>query len=1198
MKKDTENLNNKMASHNTKNGVNSQVEHIKSLIALREEETLAWWQKNHIFEQSVERDAPLGEFIFYDGPPFATGLPHYGHLLAGTIKDIIPRYKTMRGFRVRRRWGWDCHGLPIENLIEKELGFKTKEDIEIYGIERFNSAARDSVLRYDQEWKRIVPRSGRFVDMKHAYKSMDWKYTESVWWAFQTLYKKGYITQGYKPMHLCPRCETTLANFEVNQGYTDVKDLSATVSYIMKDDPTLALLVWTTTPWTLPGNVAIAVNSYVDYVTVKIEGHELMYVIAHELVERVCVGLSYEIISHVKGNELVGRAYEPIFSYFENVDLVNKKNAWKIYPAEFVTTEEGTGLVHIAPAFGTDDHELAEQFSLPRIHHIQKDGRFVSEVTDFAGMLVKQKDDTMSADIEIVKWLAHNKRLFSKEKITHSYPLCWRCDTPLINFATTSWFVDVPSFRDKLIAHNAQTKWIPSHIRDGRFGKWIEGAKEWAISRSRFWGAPLPVWKDEKGEVFVIGSREELAQYTKPARNSYVGMRHGQAESNVTKTLSTIVSNVDPLTEVGREQLKEALVEVKKFGITKIVASPFQRTRETATYISEQLSIPLEYDDRLREISVGDRYEGQHIGEYHAQFRDPMHRWTCEGLGGCETLNDVKKRAMATLMDLEQRFENETILIVSHGTPLWMLFCGTAGYNEEECISVMGNTFKSFENAEVRELPYLPFPHNEQYEFDMHRPYIDTLELVSDTGEPLTRIEDVFDVWFDSACMPYAQVHYPFEHKQDFLEKCFPAQYIAEGLDQTRGWFYLLLVLGVALFDRSSYENVIVNGIVLAEDGKKMSKRFNNYPPVEEVFDGYGADAMRFFLINSPAVRGEEVSLSSKALQDVASKVIGRWSNILILWEQSNGREYSSLTTSENVLDRWILELCRMTHAEVTDALEKYELDRGARAIAELIEDFSTWYVRRSRDRYKDADPRDALGTTRYILSMLAKISAPYIPFISEYVYQAVRDELEPISVHLSVWPELISHVDPVIIEDMKVTRDVVTCSLDARTQAGIRVRQPLAKLTIGSKLNQEFLELIKDEVNVKEIYIDTSLHDTVLLDIQLTEELISEGYARELTRSIQSLRKSMGLVPDQRVILSLSENAQSFFEIYKNEIFATANISRHILGQTSPDVTDSKEMTDVHTLKNHKEVINSQKAQVGVEIGDRTVVIGLELDQ
>jgi isoleucyl-tRNA synthetase len=1133
----------------------NQNENKKSITAQSEESILAFWQDNKIFEKSLKKESPKGDFVFYDGPPFATGLPHYGHLLAGTIKDIIPRYKTMQGYRVPRKWGWDCHGLPIENLIEKELGLATKKDIEEYGIEKFNDAARNSVLRYEEEWKRYVPRSGRFVDMDNAYMAMDSLYMESIWWVFGQLHKKGLTKEGFKAMHLCPRCETTLANFEVNQGYKDVTDISVTAKFELKDDPGTFLLAWTTTPWTLPGNVALAVGADIDYVKVSSENE--IYIVGKALVEKVFEGKEYKIISDLKGSYLAGKSYFAPFDYYQNdKEVENSVNGWKILTADFVTTEDGTGIVHIAPAFGTDDMQLGNDNALPFIQHVAKSGAFkhvfaqTIDGGDFAGMLVKSKNDLMSTDIEIIKRLAHDGKLFSKKKLVHSYPHCWRCDTPLLNYATTSWYVDVPSIKDKLINSNEKVNWVPEHVGQGRFGKWLEGARDWALSRSRFWGTPLPVWQSADGEeTFVAGSYQEMLSRVKSSGNTYFGLRHGESISNILGVINADLRTKNGLTELGKKQAHRGASQLPH-DIDYIFVSPLQRTCETVEIIKNELGLTNDQiiiDERLREREPGKLWEGKLWHDAHCAEEAQTHTsfWNFRLADDAESIKDVYTRSMNFMFDIELQYHNKKIVIISHGGVLKTIQFALKYYGEEKKALKFFYETKLPDNADVLEFDFKPFPHRDDFIIDIHRPYIDDVIIIGEKGAELKRVEDVFDVWFDSASMPYAQQHYPFENKESF-EHAFPAQFIAEGLDQTRGWFYVMTVIGNALFDKTPFENVIVNGLILGEDGKKMSKSLKNYPDPYEMFDSVGADALRLYMIHSPVVRAEEFVFSEKGVREVASKVMGRLRNIVSLYEMYAGDAiHNIMSDSNNILDQWIMARLGELENEVRKNLESYELDRAARPIFDFVDDFSTWYIRRSRDRYKGNDMDDkkkALGTTRKVLIEVSKIIAPFVPFVAEEIWQKLKTGEMGESVHLANWSEL-NYLDNLVIEMMQSVRELITQGLQLRSEAGIKVRQPLQSFTCPLvDIDENCYLLITDELNVKEI-----IDGEVSLDITVTSELQAEGNMRELLRQIQSLRKSSGLEPHDVINLHIqtSPEGQMLMETFSDEIKSTAGIKQ-----------------------------------------------------
>ena len=1153
---------------------------VQSDFAKREEETLTFWRKNVIFEKSLERKAPKGDFIFYDGPPFATGLPHFGHILAGTIKDAIARYKSMQGFRVPRRWGWDCHGLPLENQIEEELNIKTKKDIEVLGIERFNKAARDRVLRYAEDWKRIIPRMGRWVDMEHDYKTMDATYTESVWWAFKTLHDKKLIYEGFKAMQLCPRCGTTLSNFEVSQGYKEVTDIAVTVKFELLDtlesetETTSAkvfLLAWTTTPWTLPGNVALAVAPAANYCVVQIE-HE-RYVLARDRLSTLS-GV-YTIVTEFLGAELIGKRYRPVFEYYQGEKITNKENAWKVYGAEFVSMEEGTGIVHIAPAFGEDDLMLAQKEKLPIIHHVGMDGAMVPEVREFAGLQAKPKEDPTRTDVEILKLLAQKNLLFKKEKIVHSYAHCWRCETPLLNYAASSWFVEVGKFRDDLVAENEKVLWVPEQIKEGRFGNWLRGARDWSISRSRFWGAPIPVWRNKSGEILVIGSFADLKARTKTSGNRYFLLRHGEAENNTGVLISGRPETVHHLTEEGHKEIGERAEELAKIGIDRIIVSPFLRTKETAAIVVKRLQLPedrVTTDPRLGEIFLGE-LDGHSSVDYVA-FGSVEEKFTRAPKGG-ETLQGVKERVGAFLYDIDQRFKGEKILLITHEYPAWLMMAAAEGAGVVKSVEMKGEVADFGPTGTLREFSFTPLPHNEKYELDLHRPYIDDLALVDEKGEPLKRVLDVFDCWFESGSMPFASHHYPFEHTDIFdpqrslfhRPKGFPADFISESIDQTRGWFYSLLVLSTALFGRTPYRAVITNGMVLAEDGRKMSKRLKNYPDPVELVQRHSADALRYYLLSSQLIRGEDLRFTEKGVDEVTKKFLGRLDNVRAFYALYKTGEVPPEPASQHVLDRWILARLRTLTVEVTEGMEHYELDRATRPLALFIDDLSTWYLRRSRERFKSHDAHEkhlALATTRFVLCELSKLIAPFVPFFAEELFQSVRKTEDPESVHLVLWPASSRNTDTDILETaiMHRIRGIVSSALEARAALGIKVRQPLSHLTlkenrflVGKKyqlLTGELLQLIKDEVNVKNILFDASLQNELLLATDITPELRDEGVVRELTSFLQDLRKSKGLEPSQSITLTLhtDEYGKALVERFSRTIKETVNVSALVFGE------------------------------------------------
>jgi isoleucyl-tRNA synthetase len=979
-------------------------EHKQESFPKKEEGVLEFWQDKKIFEKSLEmrEGAPL--FSFYDGPPFATGLPHYGHILAGTIKDVIPRYKTMQGYLVPRRFGWDCHGLPVENEIEKEKGLSGAHAIEAFGIGKFNEECRSIVLRYTEEWKRTVTRIGRWVSFEDTYRTMDPSFMESVWWVFGQLYEKGLVYEGFKVMPFSTQLGTPLSNFEANLNYKDVDDPSLTVAFTLKETPEVKLLVWTTTPWTLPSNLAIMVKKDLSYAKVKTE--EGIYILAVEAVEKYFKDPEkYQILETFLGESLLGLKYEPLLPYFAGRD------AFRVIAEDSIASGEGTGLVHSAPAFGEVDFYACLKEKIDLVCPVDQNGRFTSEIVDFAGVYVKE------ADKEIIRKLKKEGKVFLHSQIRHRYPFCWRSDTPLIYKTVRTWFVAVEKVKDKMLKANEEIHWVPEHIQHGRFGKWLENARDWAISRNRYWGTPIPLWRSEDGEIKVISSVKELEERT------------------------------------------------------------------------------------------GKKIE------------------------------------------------------------------------------------------------------------DLHRHFIDDLTF-EEGGKVFRRIPEVFDCWFESGSMPYAQNHYPFENQKETMD-AFPADFIAEGLDQTRGWFYTLTVLAAALFDKPAFKNAIVNGILLAEDGNKMSKRLKNYPEPDLVFNKHGVDAVRLYLLSSPAVLADDLRFSEKEVERVLRQaLIPFWNSFVFLstyakicdWKPS----LETVVKPKSDIDLWILSTLQKVTQEVTAAMDAYELSLAVPPLMGLIEQLTNWYIRRSRSRFwaeeASLDRDEAFQTLYTVLMTLAKLTAPFIPFLSEAIYQELRGPQDPLSVHLADFPKVNSALRDVRLEEeMALVQTVVSSGHALRKEHKMRVRQPLAKahmiskdpLILAALKQKEYL--IAEELNVKEVVYheeegsfvtlipkpnfrvlgkkvgskmnavqklilameqkelqkllcsqtvelevegqkivltseDISVERKVLegvvaqsldgitiaLDTLLTPELIEEGLARELVNKINQLRKEAGLAITDRIHLKV----------------------------------------------------------------------------
>ena len=906
----------------------------------QESEVLKFWDENEIFKKTLEKPAPKGSFVFFEGPPTANGRPGIHHAESRAFKDCIPRFKTMQGYRVVRKAGWDTHGLPVELEVEKQLGFTGKAQIEEYGIAAFNQKCKESVWQYKKDWEEFTRRLGFWVDLQDAYVTYHPQYVESLWSVVKQIWDKGLLYKDYRVTPHCPRCGTSLSSHELSQGYKDVKDLSVTAKFKLVGTENEYLLAWTTTPWTLPGNVALAVGKNINYAKVKV-GEEFLWLAKDRLGAVIQGG---EIIEEVTGESLVGKQYEPLYPFLEN--LVTNENkqklettAYRVHPASFVTTEDGTGIVHTAVMYGADDFDLGQQIGLPKQHLVKLDGTFVEGADFLAGRLVVDEE----VAIDIIKDLAHRGFLFAKAKYEHSYPHCWRCKTKVIYYAKDSWYIRMSDLRDKLLEENAKIHWEPDHIRDGRFGEWLREVKDWAFSRERYWGTPLPIWESADGDRICVGSFEELREFAKD--KSLVG-------------------------------------------------------------------------------------------------------------------------------------EN----------------------------------------------------------FDPHRPFVDDVILLKD-GKEYKRVPDVCDVWFDSGAMPYAQWHYPFENKELIDSgEAYPADYISEAIDQTRGWFYTLLAVATLLGRERPFKNVICLGHVLDAEGKKMSKSLGNIVKPMEMIEKYGADAVRWYMytINQP---GESKRFDEKALQDMVRKNFTILMNVAEFYKMFEGGSGKMEDGSrQHVLDRWIRSRLNKLVADTTTRLENYVITETVRDLGAFIDDLSTWFVRRSRERMKAGD-HAAVVTLRESLLTLSKLMSPFAPFLAETLYKNVGGELK--SVHLENWPVADQAlIDEKVLEEMGRTRSIVSKALERRADAGINVRQALGamKVTVpGGELAIEYQELVKEEVNVKAVEVTKGEH-AVELDLTLTPELVREGTVREIIRRVNDLRKQSGLTIEDRIELYVAGSQEVLLAVAEHK--------------------------------------------------------------
>lgn len=1120
---------------NFKNNMQQQPQ--KSDRAQKEENILKFWQDNKIFEKTLEKDSIKGEFVFYEGPPTANAKPALHHMAARAFKDVVPRYKTMAGFKVARRAGWDTHGLPVELQIEKKLGLTSKKDIEEYGIAKFNKECKDSVFTYIKDWETFTDRIGYWVDKESAYYTFNNSYIESLWNIVGVADSKNLIYKDYKIIPWCARCGTGLSSHELAQEYQDVKDLSIYAEFKIKNNDKFkdtSVVAWTTTPWTLPGNVALAMGADIEYVHILTA--EKKIILAKERLESLVS--EYEIIGEYKGKDFEGLEYEPLYPYLVNNIPESEKekliNAYKVYMADFVTTTDGTGIVHIAPMYGADDFDLGTKNNLPKFHTVGVDGRFISNSDFLSGRFVKEED----VAVDIIKDLAHRGLLFKKEKYEHSYPHCWRCKTPLLYYARDSWFIRMSELRDDLVKNNEKINWEPSHIKNGRFGEWLKDIKDWAISRERYWGTPLPIWTAEDGELLVVDSIEKIKNFSTKFKNNYTLIRHGETGYNLKDVWSYRNESNDPLTSNGEKQMKDSSKSLSNIDL--IISSPFLRTKQSAEIVAGEIGLDKEsiiYDEAFKEWNPGKDFDDVPNSIFFDSI-DRVKEYEFKTEDG-ESFKDIVKRVGEGLQKIEEKYQGKNILIVAHGGILRALEFISNGVSSDR-YHFLNQSYKSFKNGELRKIDFVKLPLNENSELDLHKPYIDDIKLFKD-GKEFTRVKEVMDVWFDSGSMPFAQMHYPFDNKGYIDSTGFPADFISEGIDQTRGWFYTLHAVGAIMGKGVAYKNVICLGHLLDSQGKKMSKSIGNIVDPWEQMDKYGADTLRLWMysVNQP---GDSKNYDERTVVEINRQIFGLLFNMLSFYElyRDKSIEVEELKP-KNVLDTWILSRLSELISYTTESLDNYKLFEPIRALRSFIDDFSTWYLRRSRERIKDGDT-EAKFTLYKVIKTISQLIAPAAPFASEEIWQILKTENDEESVHLSSWP-IAENINKDVLFNMQTTRDICTLGNALRKKTGIAVKQPLASITLKQDLlSDEYNELIKDELNIKNVLSNNSQEDEAVLDIIITEDLKEEGMAREFIRFVQDRRKTNGLKPDDIIILEVktSEDGERIINKFSSDITKT----------------------------------------------------------
>lgn len=1078
----------------------------------KEKEILDFWKKEKIIEKNLEKNKKRDNFVFYEGPPTANGRPGLHHVLARSFKDLFCKFWVMKGKYVRRKAGWDTHGLPVEIEIEKRYGFQTKKEIEKYGIGKFNKECKESVFFYKKEWEILTERIGFFLDQKNPYITCSNDYLETLFFIIKKFFEKGILKKEKKIFATCPRCQTSLSSHEVALGYKKEKISAIFVKFKKKDEKNTFFLAWTTTPWTLTANIFLAINPKEKYFKVKFKDE--IFILAEKRA-RFVFGEKFEVVDEFFGKEIVGEKYEPLFE----VEIKNKKNAFLVVEGDFVTMEEGTGIVHIAPAFGEDDFNLWQK--------IEKEKRPEIPITvDEEGKMKKgvigEGKSFRSAEKDIKKYLKKKNLLFKEELYEHTYPFCWRCSSPLFYYLQPSWVLKTKKFKDVLIKENQKINWVPSHLKEGRFGEWLKELKDWNFSRKRFWGTPLPIWRCEKCKKYLaLGSKEDFKKQIF-SKNRYFILRHAECVYNQKKILNFENKNKYPLTKKGKKEAKLSAKRLKKLlkgkKIDLIFSSPFLRCKETAEIVAEEIGFKKEIilDERLKEINLGKKWEGKPKKEFEKKFLDYPQKLFEKAPEGGESWLEVKKRMLDFLEEIEKKYQGKNILIVSHGDPLWMLWGAMEGWEKEDYFK-KGKKRDYIKKAELRELTFRCFPYNEKGELDFHRPYIDKVKFFCPfckKGE-MIREKDVVDCWFDSGAMPFAQDHWPFSQKETLPPKYFPADFICEGIDQTRGWFYTLHAVSCLLGFGRSFKNVIALGHVLDKEGQKMSKSKGNVVDPWEMIEKYGADVLRwyFFVKSHP---GDPKRFDEKDLKEIYRKFFNVVLNCLKFYKEFEPKRTKNNFSTKEVLNQWILSRTQFLIKKVEKFLENFQATEAAREIENfVIEDLSRWYIRVSKEKFYQKK-KEYLLTLREVLLSLAKILAPFLPFLAETLWQEIQKKG---SVHLENFPKIKKRLLKEKIEkEMEKTREIVSLGLKRRKEAQIKVRQPLAELKIfGVSLKKDFVEIIKKELNVKKVSFEKGKFD-VFLDTKITPELKKEGIFREILRQVQDMRKRLSLKKENKI--------------------------------------------------------------------------------